>query len=46
LPGGKYENTLHGSGAWKVTSRGLEINSVIFRVEMRDDGWNNFRRDV
>jgi hypothetical protein len=38
LPGGKYENSLHGSGAWKVTSKGLEINSVLFRVEMRDDG--------
>jgi len=37
-PDGKYENSLHGSGTWKVTSNGLEINSVVARAEMRDDG--------
>ena len=25
LPGGKYENSLHGSGTWKVTSTGLKF---------------------
>ena len=42
LPGGKYENSRHGSGTWKVTSTGLEIHSEtfggIFQVEVRDDG--------
>jgi hypothetical protein len=41
-PGGKYENSLHGSGTWKVTAKGLEIQhgtfDGMFDVEMRDDG--------
>jgi hypothetical protein len=39
---GKWENSRHGSGAWKVTSDGLEIHSETFagvlRVEIQDDG--------
>jgi hypothetical protein len=42
LPGGKYENSRHGSGTWKVTPTGLEIHSETFggtfQVEMRNDG--------
>jgi hypothetical protein len=42
LPGGKYVNSRHGSGDWKVTSAGLEIHSDtlggIFRVEIQEDG--------
>ena len=42
LAGRKNENSVHGSGTWKVTSTGLEIHSEtfggIFQVEMRDDG--------
>jgi hypothetical protein len=42
LSGGKYQNSRHGTGTWKVTATGLEIHSEtfsgVFQVEMRDDG--------
>jgi hypothetical protein len=42
VSGGKWENSRHASGTWRVTSAGLEIHSETFggilRVEMQDDG--------
>jgi hypothetical protein len=39
LPGGKYENSSHGSNFWQMTSAGLEIRSEtlggIFQAEIR-----------
>jgi hypothetical protein len=41
-PDGKYENSLHGSGTWEMTPKGLEIKhgtfDGLFQVEVRDDG--------
>lgn len=42
VSGGKWENSRHASGTWRVTSAGVEIRSDTFggtlRVEMQDDG--------
>lgn len=42
LPGGKYENSRHGSGVWKVTPAGLEIHAGefagVFDAQIQPDG--------